>query len=391
MIRCVICSNTITNGVSDLHRDSAEHVFPNAIGGRKTISGFICNKCNSETGETWDAALAKSMQPFGILFDIERDRGEVPPLRILTTQGERVTLQAGGGMAIADPEFRKLQRPDGSLEYNIKARTIEEMHRMLEGLKKRHPDLDIEATLAEATTVEKYLDGDIQFTFEFGGPEGGRSMVKTCLAFAFSKGVGWDQCENATAYLRNPNAKACFGYFSARDLVSGRKSGVPLHCVALRADPTSGLVLSYAEYFGVVRIVACLGEKYAGPPIEFCYAFDPRTGEDIKVKVLLYFNRQQIEDVYDYIYVDGTATEAALSAVFAPVLQEQVAAERTRVINNAVDKAFDECGAKEGEHLTEKHIRRICLSIAESVVPFMRHRMRPVQRPNKSGRGKEGA
>ncbi|WP_166145956.1 HNH endonuclease [Methylosinus sp. RM1] len=186
MTKCAICGNQISNDPADPHCDSAEHIFPNAVGGQKSISGFICRKCNSETGDTWDAALATSMQSLGLMFGVQRDRGEMPPLKTVTTEGERITLQAEGGMTLTNPEFKKTQRPDGSMEYNIKARSVDEARRILEGLKKKHPELDVETALADATAVEKYPEGDFHFAFQFGGPEGGRSMVKTCLAFAFS-------------------------------------------------------------------------------------------------------------------------------------------------------------------------------------------------------------
>ncbi|RNJ49557.1 HNH endonuclease [Methylocystis hirsuta] len=384
MTKCALCGNQISNDPADSHCDSAEHIFPNSVGGQKTVSGFICRKCNSETGETWDAALAMTMQPLGLMFGVQRDRGKMPPLRTVTTEGERVTLQAEGGMTLTNPEFKKTQRTDGSTDYNIKARSMDEARRILAGLQKKHPELDVEATLAQATAVEKYLDGDFPFTFQFGGPEAGRSMVKTCLAFAFSNGVGWQECGEATAYLRDPSAKACFGYFSTHDLISGRKPGVPLHCVALRADPTTGMVLSYAEYFGVVRIVACLGEKYAGPRVEAAYAFDPRTGDEFAVQVSLDFDRKTIDDIYAYQHSDVHAVEAALASVIGPALQSQANAERVRVVGRAVDKAFDECGAKEGERLTEEHVRKICRSLAESIAPFALHSMRPVSGPKKS-------
>lgn len=383
MTKCAICGNQISNDPTDPHCDSAEHIFPNAVGGQKTVSGFICRKCNSETGERWDAALAKTMQPLGLLFGVQRDRGKMPSLRTVTTTGERVTLHAEGGITFTNPEFEKTRRPDGSIDYNIKARSMGEARRILEGLRKKLPELDIEATLAQATAVEKYLDGDFHFAFQFGGPGGGRSMVKTCLAFAFANGVGWHECDQATAYLRDPSAKACFGYFSTRDLVSGRKSGAPLHCVALRADPTTGLVLSYAEFFGVARIVACLGEKYTGPPAESAYAFDPRTGEEFEVQVSLDFDRATIDDIYAYRHSDERAVRDAFSSVIGPTLQSQADAEKDRVIGRAVDKAFDECGAKEGERLTEEHLRKISRSIAESISPFALHSMRPVRGPKK--------
>ena len=87
MTKCAICGNQISNDPADPHCNSVEHIFPNAIGGRKTVSGFICRKCNSETGEKWDAALAKTMQPLALMFGVQRDRGEMPPLRTSTDRG----------------------------------------------------------------------------------------------------------------------------------------------------------------------------------------------------------------------------------------------------------------------------------------------------------------
>lgn len=383
MTKCVICCETLSTDPAEPRYDSAEHIFPNAVGGQKTVSGFICRKCNSETGETWDAALAKTMLPLSLMFGVKRDRGKLPSLRTITTEGEHLTLQAEGGLTLTHPEFKETRGPDGSAKYNIKTRSIPDGRKILKGLKKKIYDLDIEAVLAQGTPVEKYPDGDLGFQFQLGDPKSGRSMVKTALAFAFSKGIGWRECEQATAYLRHTSAKACFGFFSARDLLSDRKSGVPLHCVALRADPTTGLILSYVEYFGSIRIVACLGDKYAGLPVETAYAIDPRTAEELSTEVDLDFDPKMMDEIYAGGHLDGLKVEAAFSSVLGPTLRSQEAAERKRVVGRAVDRGFDECGAKEGEQLTPEHLQRISRSVAESVAPFLLHRMRSVRGPNK--------
>lgn len=381
MTKCAICENELSKYSSDPHCDSAEHIFPNSVGGQKTVSGFICRECNSKAGETWDATLAEQMQPFCLMFGISRDRGAVAPMRVTTMEGERVTLKNDGSLSYSKPDFDKRQRADGSIEYSIMARDEPELRRMLEGVKRKHPELDIEAALTDAKPGEKYLDGDLHFSLQFGGQEGGRSMIKTCLAFAHTRGIVWQNCGPATDYIRDLNAKACFGYFSSRDLVSDRQSGVPLHCVALRADPATGLILAYAEYFGVVRIVACLGEGYSGSLIEAAYAFDPRKGDELQVQVSLNFDREAIEAIYDYKHDNRQAVEAAVASVLAPALKAQVDNERNRVVERAVDKAFNDCGAAPGEPLTREHLQKISRSIAESVAPFMLHQMRGIKGP----------
>ena len=63
------CGSRITEDTS-----TKEHVVPNAIGGRKRVTGFICNSCNNKTGAVWDAELARQLNPLGLLLGIRRQR-----------------------------------------------------------------------------------------------------------------------------------------------------------------------------------------------------------------------------------------------------------------------------------------------------------------------------
>ena len=116
MAQCAICEEELSADTADQHCDSEEHIFPNSVGGHRTVSGFLCRKCNSGTGETWDAALAKQMQPLCLMLGVARDRGATPPLKTTTTKEERITLSDQGGLSYTDPEFERRERSDGSTE-----------------------------------------------------------------------------------------------------------------------------------------------------------------------------------------------------------------------------------------------------------------------------------
>ena len=45
-----LCETSIT-----AENDSDEHLIPNALGGRRKVSGFLHRDCNSRTGEASDA------------------------------------------------------------------------------------------------------------------------------------------------------------------------------------------------------------------------------------------------------------------------------------------------------------------------------------------------
>ena len=56
-IKCVLCRRPAVD-----ESKSKEHIIPAALGGRRTVTGFICRTCNSDAGNTWDATLANSVE-----------------------------------------------------------------------------------------------------------------------------------------------------------------------------------------------------------------------------------------------------------------------------------------------------------------------------------------
>jgi hypothetical protein len=120
---------------------------------------------------------------------------------------------------------------------------MDEARQILMDLKRKYPEIDVDATLAGAQMVETYPRGAVGHDFSIGGELAGRSMVKSSLAWAFTNGVDWAACDKALGYLRANGAPACFGYYHDTDLILGRPAGVPLHCLLGRgrhydrADP----------------------------------------------------------------------------------------------------------------------------------------------------------
>ena len=51
---CALCGVLITE-----ENNSKEHIIPNAIGGKKKISNFICEECNNRSGNEWESDLTE--------------------------------------------------------------------------------------------------------------------------------------------------------------------------------------------------------------------------------------------------------------------------------------------------------------------------------------------
>ncbi|WP_291573542.1 HNH endonuclease [Bradyrhizobium sp.] len=368
--RCVRCDCPI-----DGSNDSEEHVIQNSVGGRLKVRGFICRGCNNRTGETWDAVFAEQTNFFCHFFGVVRERGEPPPQPIVTTAGEQLLMQPGGGFKMQNPVFKEIPT-EGGKQVQIKARDRREATTMLEGLARKYPKVDVAAEMAKATADHTYPEGVMRLDIHFGGPSAGRSVVKTATAFAFHCGVPIEQCDLAVAYLRDEVAEPAFGDYFERDLVTGRPVGVPIHCVAVTGDPETGMLLGYVEFFGVQRVVVCLSQSYAGPLLARAYGLDPTTGKMMPLQVELAFSATDVKAIYNYERVPDGSRERAFDAVVPTAMKRNFDRAIAHESARATQYAFENCGAKPGDKITPELAKKIAELATERMMPFIQRHAR---------------
>lgn len=364
---CAICGHGIAPA-----DDSEEHILPGAIGGRRTVRGFLHDTCNHRSGHSWDAALEKQLRPLALHFGIKRQNGRTLRMAVTTTAGESFLLNTGGLLEMARPDIKRTPIPNGE-NIQVTAGSIAQGRDVLQGVKRKYPKVDVEAALAGAETQRSYAKGIVRIDLDFGGILSGRSLVKSALALAYSAGLSIEQCGDALSYLRQADAEPCFGYYYVDDLVDGRPSATPLHCVAIDANPGTGLILGYVEYFGIHRAVVCLGRDYAGDRLRSVYALDPRTGQTLELAVCLDFGVADVRAIYDYERDDAKKRQEAFGAVFGPALGTHHAAERDRVIRDSLNFAWANCGGVPDQPLTAEHIARLKELFADRATPWWKH------------------
>lgn len=370
--QCILCGKTLTSANSD-----KEHIIPNAIGGRKKVVGFICRECNNVSGSKWDADLASKLNSFSLRLGIARQRGTVPSQKFATYSGGSVCLNADGSMTLADPKIQ-VTTERSTTTLRIKARTKNELKQILEGQRKKYPqlrhfDLDV---LASAAQYRTYYSADpIEINGDFGGPKSGRSLVKSAVALVYDAGIDPRQCDLALDYLLNGGKEACFGYYydNDKDLIVDRPSGLPFHCVYVRGCAENSTLVGYIEFYSLWRVVLCLSESYTGSDFTHVYAVDPIKGEELDLEVKFDLSMLDIREAYEYKRYDFTAFEDAISNVLDTARKIDFERARNQASQDAIEAAVIDSGTKEEDILTDEQRWQFAGEIARGLMPFIIH------------------
>ena len=318
--QCTLCGRTLTSANS-----GKEHIIPNAIGGRKTVTEFICRRCNSETGTNWDAELARQLQPLSLLLGIKRKRGDGGPKIFPTSSGGEVELHADGKMTATKPSH-EITTDGNTTQLNIRARSTEELRKLLKGWQRKYPalrDRSMADLMSAAQARSCYRPDLTGIPLGFGGEKSGRSLVKSAMALVCAEGIDPKACDLALEYLTKDNAQPCFGYFydKDRDLVVNRPVGRPFHCVYVKGDSVTGMILGYVEFYGLHRMVLCLSESYSGRDFQNLYAIDPVKGEEILIDIDLSLPMSEVRSAFDYEKYDVDVLLSAVNSLFGHIVE----------------------------------------------------------------------
>lgn len=370
---CALCSTVI-----DDNNDTKEHIIPNAIGGRKKIKGFICKDCNNRSGEEWEKEFAAQLNPLSLFFHVQRERGVAPSQRFETVNSkDTYLLKHDGTLQVGKPEYNEVVHDD-RVEIRMSVPSMREAKKMLEGVKRKYPQVDSDGILPMIESKPSYLNDYLHLNLGIGGHQAGRSIVKSALAMVKDAGINVKLCEHALEYLHGDDTKACFGYYNETDPIVNRPEGMPLHCVFVKGDPSSNLIFGYIEFFGLYRIVVGLSSSYAGEAFENSYALDPTTGKVLNLSLKLDLSKSDIAEIYDYKKVDYAKVQDAASKVIQQGMQINDEKEISRLVDKAWEKFSLEVGDNEG-NVSKEDSNDFLPYLYESLTPFLLHKLTGVR------------
>ncbi|RZP54578.1 HNH endonuclease [Vibrio vulnificus] len=267
---CFICDVEITD-----ENDSKEHIFLNCIGGRKKVSGFLCAECNNRTGSEWDSEVDKHLSSLALQFKIKRDRGSVPSKKITCNDGKTIYYHANK----ISSDAIEHEVTDGKLI--VKGPSKKRVEQYVKMLEKRN-DISLDHTTSEFR--KEYNYEHFHFTENFHIPplesSFSKSIAKSAVSFFAKNKLDVNLCNVAKEYLVN-NGPCCVNYAYDRDLDCTRPFATPFHYIKVLNEKNK--VYAYIELYGFIRYLVLLSDSYQGCRLNFEYALDPTTGNELNL------------------------------------------------------------------------------------------------------------
>ena len=279
MAYCWLCETLLTK-----ENQSQEHIIPKALGGKRIICDFLCHPCNNATGYKWDAALVNVNKPMDFIASLREWQEAEPPWdfdlgnranRYETVSGDETrTMYRGGGDSVTWFDGR-------ILNVEIAAYSKAQMQRILDGMRRKYNVSREKWAEAEQREKERSEDHSIQTGIMMDMPKVTRSMVKSMLALACSKGIDREEFQEVLTHCRSDN-NLHRGAFTEWEVLP-MEERINLRFVAVSGSRETGALLGFTNLLGFVEWMMPLAVPYEGPPLHAIYALDAKTGQEVTV------------------------------------------------------------------------------------------------------------
>ena len=374
---CALCDKPF-DGVTAFN--SREHIILNSIGGKKKVPWVLCKECNDRTGNDWDSVLAEQLSFLSIFVNIKKDRGEQRAVDVVTMSGQQIRKHADGHLTFR-PEPPVITKTESGASFSASVSTMEEARKLLEGLKRTYPKLDVESELKKLKLEETYLPDPVKSSVNIGGGTSGRSIVKSAFVLAVHSGVVPQHCEFARRYLTGDDEAFCWWFYYDREVITNRSPHQIFHCVAVMGNPRTKQLVGYVEFFGAFRMLVLLSTNYSGEEFSASYAIDPTTGEELVLSVKLDIPADEVRTACDggYHYVAGFT--AAMNWLIPLARDRSFARERERIIEEASLEALSRFGLAPGEPLGPEQTAERTRLILERLQPCLLHQAKALSTP----------
>lgn len=360
-MKCYVCDVEITS-----ENETEEHILLNAIGGKLKSKKLICKSCNSEFGSGIDDTLARQLNPIANLLDIKRDRGN--PQNVKGTYNNKdILIEPGGKLKLA----RAYVETNENM-FHIEASSIRQAKEALKGLKRKHPEIDIDEEIKKANRNKSYLPS-VNINMDFGGEEASRALCKMAVNFFIYHGGKPEEIKHLLPYIKGNEEEAEVYYYYPKSEVFYKDEKEVLHTLILVGDPQKKHLYVYVELFNEFKMVVFINKEYEGEPIYQSYHYNVVTNVVIEYDEPVRIPAQQLKR-YKSKDIDVKKFEERMKHLLQRVDKISVANRIEEVTSNAMKETIEKYSPEENPYFTNEMISFFASRVAEEFVLSFQNR-----------------
>lgn len=351
MSKCYLCGAEINQ-----QNSSKEHIVPNFLGGKIYSSDLLCKTCNNLSGE-FENSLNEALFFFISGFNVDRDRGEIPSKKFKTEKGNTVFI--GKDLSISkDIIFEK----SGDGKFFISAPNKEKAKNILEGLKRKYPNIDIDELMNQAEVKTEYIDEPVTFELKIDENEI-KAIVKIIVNYSIYKDINQSELKQYIDFIKNGGEHDFLKFYNGRSpfLADNNNEDNVLSVVSLFSLPKLRKLIGYIQIFDFLKFYIIIDENYSGKAVEENYLF---YNENKLMKVDLNI----FEENFDCIDNHNRFKEE-LNEVLKKILNKQIKKENARIVESSIKEIIPD----NKTDISEEEIKQVLERIVDKFSKFYSH------------------
>ena len=322
MANCYMCGVEL-----DDNNRTEEHIILNAIGGVLKSKNLICKQCNSIFGDDIDSRLAKQLQPFSVLMNVERDRGKTPPIEaVRSSNNEKILVYPGGKPGSPKPKVRFFE-DNGQKRYHVVARNHKEMNQIYKGIKKKYPS----ATITDTGEEVENINEKITIEYDLGG-EALESVCKTAIGYYLHIGGKQEHIQSFIDRFKKHDVLELCNFCYTEEISVGKSEDGIFHSIAIVGDPQQKLLYSYIEFFNYYHVLVLLNDDYVGESFRNVYCYNLIKKRESEAFFDVFVTCEMVSDILSKALPDYGKT----------LVRELQSTVRQIEIKNSIDKVWKE-------------------------------------------------
>ncbi|HHY68156.1 MAG TPA: HNH endonuclease [Alicyclobacillus sp.] len=366
MTTCYLCGTEINHDTW-----TWEHVLLNSIGGRLKSRDLICRNCNSTFGHDIDSELASQLNLFANLLNISREKGTPPPIYGTTETGNRISLDPGGKPVISKPDI-SFNKSESGMEIHFKTRNMSEARKILKGLQRTYPQIDIKEILQQAMTRSEYMKERVFLNTVFGGKKAFRAIVKMAVNFYILSGGHREFIGHLIPYIKHGTVEDPVWFFYDHDEeILDQDPNQVIHGLILKGDPCEQILWCYVELFNALRFIVLLNDHYSGDIIFKEYLYDVLQVNEITKRNTVTVNRSKLLNLLMEKPRETNTLNHQLKKLSCIIAEKQRSDHLQQLIEQAVKNTLGSYPG--GAIITKEMIKECAREVAERVTPYLLH------------------